>query len=89
MSKLQNEIQLSFDLVANRALSAHLPNAAHDETKQALQVLRGELKKYLELVEKEKAGESHQATPPQSVPTKKRVSKNEALNLVNSPAPSA
>jgi hypothetical protein len=67
MNKLQNEIQLSFDLVANRALSAHLPNAAHDETKEALQVLRIELKKYLELVGQEKTGEPHHAIPPHSV----------------------
>lgn len=63
--KLQNEIQLAFDLVAQRALSAHLPNAAHDETKQGLQYLRDALKDYIGLKEeKQKAEAPDNLTPP-------------------------
>jgi hypothetical protein len=55
MSELSNAIEVSFDHVAKMALSAHAPNATHDETKNALSFLRARLKEHLEIVEKSEA----------------------------------
>lgn len=58
---LQKKIETSFNVIAERALAAYLPNAEHDATKQHLAVLRGELQKYLKLVEEveSKKGPDH------------------------------
>lgn len=63
--EVKKKIEVSFDLVAQRALSAYLPNAEHDATKQHLAVLREELQNYLKLVEEAetKKGSDH-PTPP-------------------------
>lgn len=55
------QVEVSFDFVAQRALSAHLPIAEHDVTKLHLQVLREELQNYLKLVEEAetKKGSDH------------------------------
>ncbi len=62
--KLQNEIEISFNLIAQRALSAHLTAAAHDETKEGLQYLRECLKDYIELKSENKPGTPDLPTPP-------------------------
>lgn len=59
--EVKKKIEVSFDLVAARALSAYLPNTEHDTTKQHLAVLRDELQNYLKLVEEAetKKGSDH------------------------------
>lgn len=59
--EVKKKIEVSFDLVAQRALSAYLPTSEHDVTKLHLQALREELQNYLKLVEEAetKKGSDH------------------------------
>lgn len=63
--EVKKKIEVSFDLVSARALSAYLPLHEHNVTKEHLAVLREELQNYLKLVEEAetKKGSDH-PTPP-------------------------
>lgn len=62
---VKKQIEVSFDIVAARALSAYLPTSEHNVTKQHLEVLRAYLKDYIGLKdEKQKAEAPDNLTPP-------------------------